>query len=100
MNILYILHQFFPMHYTGTERHTLDMAKQMQKMGHYVTVLTYEPDPIRKNVSDSKIWSSEEEYEKEDDFQQIDDYIKKSKLGHRSRAEVVSEALRRLFGKN
>jgi len=29
----------------------------------------------------------------------IDEYIKKSKLGYRSRAEVVSEALRRLFKK-
>ena len=27
----------------------------------------------------------------------IDEYIKKSKLGFRSRAEVVSEALRKLF---
>ena len=29
----------------------------------------------------------------------IDEYIKKSKLGFRSRAEVVSEALRRLLDK-
>jgi len=29
----------------------------------------------------------------------IDEYIKKSKLGFRSRAEVVAEALRRMFGK-
>lgn len=28
----------------------------------------------------------------------IDEYIKKSKLGYRSRAEVVIEALRRLMG--
>jgi metal-responsive CopG/Arc/MetJ family transcriptional regulator len=27
----------------------------------------------------------------------IDEYIKKSKLGFRSRAEVVSEALRKMF---
>jgi len=77
MNILYILHQFFPLHFTGTERHTLDIAKHMQRLGHYVTVLTYEPDPPRMKVADSKIWYSEEEYEKEDDFQQVDDYIKK-----------------------
>jgi len=45
MKILYVLHQFFPKHYTGTERFTLDLAKQMQRMGHYPTVLTYEPSP-------------------------------------------------------
>ncbi len=35
----------------------------------------------------------------EDLAKKIDDYIKKSKSGYRSRAEVISEALRRLFGK-
>jgi metal-responsive CopG/Arc/MetJ family transcriptional regulator len=29
--------------------------------------------------------------------EKIDEYIKKSKLGYRSRAEVVIEALRRMF---
>jgi metal-responsive CopG/Arc/MetJ family transcriptional regulator len=29
--------------------------------------------------------------------EKVDEYIKKSKLGYRSRAEVVIEALRRLF---
>ncbi len=33
----------------------------------------------------------------EDLAKKIDEYIKDSKLGYRSRAEVVSEALRRLF---
>jgi len=33
----------------------------------------------------------------EDLAKKIDEYIKKSKLGYRSRAEVVSESLRRLF---
>ncbi len=33
----------------------------------------------------------------EDLAKKIDEYIKKSKLGFRSRAEVVSEALRGLF---
>lgn len=36
----------------------------------------------------------------EDLAKKVDEYIKKSKLGFRSRAEVVSEALRRLFDKN
>lgn len=36
----------------------------------------------------------------EDLAKKIDEYIKKSKQGYRSRAEVVSDALRRLFNKN
>jgi glycosyltransferase involved in cell wall biosynthesis len=43
MKILYVVHQFFPNHITGTERLTLNIAKQIQRMGHEVTVLTYEP---------------------------------------------------------
>ncbi len=34
----------------------------------------------------------------EDLAKKIDEYIKKSKLGFRSRAEVVSDAVRKLFG--
>lgn len=41
MRLLYACHQFFPEYYTGTERYTLDLAKQSQKLGHQVTVLTY-----------------------------------------------------------
>src|SRR4030095_4438259 len=41
MRVLYACHQFFPEYYTGTERYTLDLAKQMQRMGHKVSVLTY-----------------------------------------------------------
>ncbi len=77
MNILYILHQFFPMHYTGTERLTLDMAKQMQRMGHYVTVLTYEPSSPRKMESFSKILYTEELNKIEDGFQKVDEYVMK-----------------------
>ena len=44
MKLLYLVHQFFPKHYTGTERFTLDLAAQMQRMGHYPTVVTYEPN--------------------------------------------------------
>ena len=42
LRILYLVHQFFPKHYYGTERFTLNLAKQMQKRGHYPTVLTYD----------------------------------------------------------
>jgi glycosyltransferase involved in cell wall biosynthesis/SAM-dependent methyltransferase len=41
MNILFSLHQFFPHHYTGTERLVLNLSKQLQKNGHRVKVLTY-----------------------------------------------------------
>jgi glycosyltransferase involved in cell wall biosynthesis len=44
MKILYVVHQFFPNHYTGTERVTLQIAKQIQFMGNFVSVLTYEPN--------------------------------------------------------
>jgi glycosyltransferase involved in cell wall biosynthesis len=41
VRILIGVHQFFPRHYTGTERYVLNLAKQLQRMGHYVKVLTY-----------------------------------------------------------
>lgn len=41
MKILIGVHQFFPSHYTGTERYVLNLAKQLQRFGHYVKVLTY-----------------------------------------------------------
>jgi len=41
MRILFALHQFFPNHYTGTERLVLNLSKQMQRMGHSVKVFTY-----------------------------------------------------------
>lgn len=41
MKVLYTVHQFFPKHYTGTERLVLNLCKQMQRMGHSVKVLTY-----------------------------------------------------------
>jgi len=36
-----VVHQFFPLWYTGTERFVLNLAKQLQRMGHSVEVLTY-----------------------------------------------------------
>lgn len=41
MKILYVVHQFFPKHYTGTERLTLNLSHQMQRSGHSAKVLTY-----------------------------------------------------------
>jgi glycosyltransferase involved in cell wall biosynthesis len=41
VNILFGVHQFFPNHYTGTERYVLNLAKQLQRMGHHARVMTY-----------------------------------------------------------
>jgi len=41
VNILYIIHQFYPNHYSGTERVVFETASYMQKLGHKVTILTY-----------------------------------------------------------
>lgn len=46
MRILFVVHQFFPNHHTGTERLTLQLAKQIQRMGNFVSVLTYEPNNL------------------------------------------------------
>ena len=43
MKILYVVHQFFPKYYGGTERFAFEIASQMQRMGHNPTVVTYEP---------------------------------------------------------
>jgi glycosyltransferase involved in cell wall biosynthesis len=41
MKILYVVHDFFPRYYGGTERYVLNLARQMQRMGHEAQVLTY-----------------------------------------------------------
>jgi glycosyltransferase involved in cell wall biosynthesis len=43
MRILYLVHQFFPKHYTGTERFAFEVASQIQRMGHEPMFVTYEP---------------------------------------------------------
>ncbi len=44
MKVLFAVHQFFPHHYTGTERVVLNLCRQLQRMGHDVIVLTYAID--------------------------------------------------------
>jgi glycosyltransferase involved in cell wall biosynthesis len=47
VRILYVVHEFFPRYFGGTERYVLNLAHQMQQMGHHPEVLTYaldEPD--------------------------------------------------------
>jgi len=41
MKILYLVHQFYPDHYTGTEKFLLNLASVAQRWGHSVKVLTY-----------------------------------------------------------
>ena len=41
MKVLIVSHQFFPEFYTGTERFSLNLAHQLQRMGHGVEVVTY-----------------------------------------------------------
>lgn len=41
MHILYLIHQFYPNHYSGTERVIFGTASYLQKLGHKVTILTY-----------------------------------------------------------
>ena len=57
MRILYACHQFFPEYYTGTARYTLDVAKQMQRMGHNVSVLTYATKAIGTQQSSGASFS-------------------------------------------
>jgi glycosyltransferase involved in cell wall biosynthesis len=40
MRIALVTHQFFPRYYTGVERLTLNLAGQLQRMGHRTSVLT------------------------------------------------------------
>lgn len=47
MNILYLVHQFYPRHDTGTEKVTLFAAKTAQTNGHNVLVVTYSFDELK-----------------------------------------------------
>lgn len=76
MKILFVTHQFFPLHHTGTERLTLDIAKHLQRMGHFVTVLTYEPSSILKKEKNSKFLYSGTGKE-DPEFEKLSDEIKR-----------------------
>ena len=55
MKITYLVHQFFPEYFTGTEKFILKMSSMMQKAGHSVRVITYsfqEESLFDKSVSD------------------------------------------------
>lgn len=70
MKILFVVHQFFPLHHTGTERLTLDLAKQLQRMGHHVTVLTYDPPRLFTKILKNKILRKSD-----DEFIEVDNYL-------------------------
>lgn len=42
MKILYLVHQFYPRAYTGTEKFVLQLAQTCQAAGHEVSVVTYD----------------------------------------------------------
>ncbi len=42
MRIIYVLHQFFPRHITGTETYTLEVAKSMAGKNYQTSILCYE----------------------------------------------------------
>ncbi|MCC6783336.1 MAG: glycosyltransferase [Planctomycetes bacterium] len=44
MRILYVVHQFLPRYFTGTEQHTWAIANAAKRAGHEVHVFTLEPD--------------------------------------------------------
>lgn len=57
MKILYFVHQFFPLHFTGgTERYTLETAKAVAKAGHDVQIVAYQystkAQRLRKGIDD------------------------------------------------
>lgn len=41
MKVLYLIHQFFPTSYLGTEKFLLNLTTSMQKWGHKVKVISY-----------------------------------------------------------
>ena len=43
MRILFPVHVFFPTHFYGTETYTLELAKNLQAMGHDAVILTATP---------------------------------------------------------
>jgi len=56
MAILYIIHQFYPEFYSGTERFLLNLSSSVQKDGHRVKVVTYKfAEGDEKHNQDGKL---------------------------------------------
>jgi glycosyltransferase involved in cell wall biosynthesis len=54
MNILYIVHQFYPESHTGTEKFLLNLASALQRDGHFVQIVTYTFSRDRSNPADKQ----------------------------------------------
>ncbi|WP_223067313.1 glycosyltransferase family 4 protein [Paenibacillus caui] len=64
LNILYLVHQFFPDSYTGTEKFVLNMAKAMLSKGHRVKVAAFSGrDPDTFPAADGNVVYHEYDYE-------------------------------------
>ena len=51
MKILYLVHEFYPYYFTGTEKFVFHMATCMRKQGHQVTVATF---AFKENLKNSQ----------------------------------------------
>ncbi|MBI3819831.1 MAG: glycosyltransferase [Planctomycetes bacterium] len=47
MRIVFVLHQFFPRHHTGTEQYARALAHEARRRGHEIVIFTYEPEFAR-----------------------------------------------------
>jgi glycosyltransferase involved in cell wall biosynthesis len=47
MKLAYVVHQFLPRYFSGTEQYVLAMAQEMRRRGHAVEIFTLEPDFAR-----------------------------------------------------
>lgn len=64
MKILYLIHQFYPDFYTGTEKFLLELAKASQRFGHRVKVVSYSFRPRATfNGEDADVLTQELIYE-------------------------------------
>lgn len=62
MRILYVVHQFFPEFVGGTEQDTLDVAQEMQRRGHRVTIFHRAPGSgglLRTNREEISLYRGE-----------------------------------------
>jgi len=61
MNILLIVHQFFPKDRTGTEVLTLELARGLKGRGHQVQILSGAPEKVISGTN--KCWLTQDNYE-------------------------------------
>lgn len=60
LRITYVVHQFLPRYFTGTEQYTFAIARGMQALGHDVEVYSLEPD-FSERAPHYEEWSEEVE---------------------------------------